>query len=159
MVLSDCHVQNCKTSLYYLRYRHGAGLPRGRDAHRPPCRARRFTRAQLDRPYRFRRGRGRAWPHDVASGPDGRPVIVYTRRHGGRHGIDHFHYTRFDGRRWVDHGLVSAGAGAHTFTSGGITLDHDDPGRVLLSRTIGRFNQVELWETARPRGATSCAAA
>jgi hypothetical protein len=146
MVMSDCHVQNCRTSLYYLRYRHGAvfradGTRIGRLAQAP------FARAQLDRPYRFRRGRGRAWPHDVASGPDGRPVIVYTRRHGGRHGVDHFQYTRFDGRRWVGHGLVSAGAGAHTFTSGGITLDHDDPSRVLLSRTIGRFNQVELWKT------------
>ena len=40
-----------------------------------------------------------------------------------------------------------AGAGRQSFTSGGASLDHEDPRIVYLSRTIGPWNQVELWFT------------
>jgi len=34
-----------------------------------------------------------------------------------------------------------------SFTSGGATLDHEDPGIVYLSRRSGAFHQVEAWFT------------
>ena len=40
-----------------------------------------------------------------------------------------------------------AGAGRPSFHSGGASLYHEDPRFVYLSRTIGRWNQVELWFT------------
>ena len=146
VTFSDAHVQDWRNSLYYMRYRRGAffradGRRIGTLADVP------FERSEVDLVYRWHRGKGRAWPHDVASGPDGRPVVAYTRRHGGPGGTDRFHYARFDGRRWVDRELVSAGEGAPTFTSGGITLDHEDPANVVLSRRLGTHNQVELWNT------------
>lgn len=146
VVLSDAHVQNWRNSLYFMRFRRGSffradGSRIGTLADLP------FARRELDTVYRWRRGGGRAWPHDVAAGADGRPVVVYTRRHNGPDGVDRFHYARHDGRRWVDRRLVSAGDGAPTFTSGGITLDHEQPGNVLLSRPVGDDYQVEFWNT------------
>jgi hypothetical protein len=146
VVFSDAHVQNWRNSLYHLRFRRGIfyradGRRIGTLAEAP------FTRGEVGVVYRWRKGKGRAWPHDVASGRDGRPVVVYTRRRGGPDGTDYFHYARFDGRRWVDRELISSGDGAPTFTSGGITLDHEEPGNVVLSRRIGEEYQVELWNT------------
>ena len=146
VVFSDAHVQNWRNSLYHLRFRRGAfyradGRRIGTLADVP------FERSEVGVVYRWRKGEGRAWPHDVASGPGGRPVVVYTRRRGGPGGTDHFYYARFDGDRWIDRRLISAGDGAPTFTSGGITLDHEDPGNVVLSRRIGDDHQVELWNT------------
>jgi hypothetical protein len=43
---------------------------------------------------------------------------------------------------------VSAGLGTRTFHSGGATLDHADPSRLVLSRRIGAWFQIELWRTA-----------
>jgi len=37
--------------------------------------------------------------------------------------------------------------GRPSFTSGGASLDHEDPRFVYLSRTIGPWNQVEQWFT------------
>jgi hypothetical protein len=34
-----------------------------------------------------------------------------------------------------------------SFTSGGATLDHEDPRIVYLSRRTGAFHQVEVWAT------------
>jgi hypothetical protein len=148
VAFSDAHVQDWRNSLYYLEWRDGAfrtagGRRIGTLADLP------FSRSQVDVAYRFRPGGGRAWPHDVAYGRDGRPVVLYTRRRHGPRGTDHFHWARFDGRRWGDRHLVSAGPRSHTFTSGGATLDHEDPRTLVLSRRIGEWNQVELW---RKRG-------
>jgi BNR repeat-containing family member len=94
------------------------------------------------------RRRGRAWPHDIALGAHGRPVVVYTLRHGGPHGTDVFTYATADARgHWTSRRIVSAGRGYRTYTSGGATLHHGDPRLVLLSRTIGAHNQVEAWFT------------
>lgn len=146
VAFSDAHVQDWRNSLYYLRYARGAffradGGRVGTLADVP------FTRDEVDVAYRYREGAGRAWPHDVALGDSGRPVIVYTRRRGGPDGTDYFRYVRWNGAKWADRGLISAGAGSPTFTSGGITLDHEDPRNVVLSRTVGDWNQVELWTT------------
>jgi hypothetical protein len=152
MIMSDGHAQNLRNSLHYMRFRRGAfytaaGRRIGGLADVP------FQRSQLDTAYRFRRRQGRAWPHDVAHDARGRPVIVYTLRRRGGKGTDHFVWSRFTGRRWDAHELISAGAGAKTFVSGGISLDHQDPTRLVLSRTIGAWNQVEYWATT-DRGRT-----
>jgi len=143
---SDAHVQDFRNSLYYLRYSQGAfhradGSRIGTLADVP------FTRSEVDVAYRYRDGAGRAWPHDVALGEGGRPVIVYTRRRGGPEGTDFFRYVRWDGERWIDRELISAGEGSPTFTSGGVTLDHENPANVVLSRRVGEWNQVEFWNT------------
>ena len=87
---------------------------------------------------------GRAWGHDIALTPEGRPRVVYTRRVANR---DTFYYAYHNGTRWVSRKIVEAGAGRPSFHSGGATLDHEDPRFVYLSRTIGHWNQVEQWFT------------
>ncbi len=143
LVVSDAHADEGFNSLYYARIRggrllaaDGRALGRLRDGPLPLRR--------LDRLYRFRAATGSAWPHDLTVGPDGRPVVVYTLRRGG---ADVFAYARWTGTAWRRHEIVAAGARHKTFVSGGITLDHGDPRRVVLSRRVGGWFEVELWRT------------
>ncbi|WP_028058185.1 BNR-4 repeat-containing protein [Candidatus Solirubrobacter pratensis] len=97
----------------------------------------------LDPVYRYSDRGGRAWGHDIAL-EDGKPRVVYTRRVADR---DTFYYAHFNGTRWISRKIVEAGAGRNSFRSGGASFDHEDPRIVYLSRTIGRWNQVEAWVT------------
>jgi hypothetical protein len=146
IVLSEGHPRSYRTSLYYVRYK-GAHFYRADGRLIGGRRDLPLRTSQLDRIYRYRAGTGRAWPHDIALTGGMRPVVVYTGRTGGPVGRDTFYYGRWNGSHWERHRIVSAGAGAPTFTSGGITFDHARPSRVVLSRTIGRWNEVELWRT------------
>ena len=47
----------------------------------------------------------------------------------------------------MSHKIADAGPGFPSFTSGGATLDHEDPRIVYLSRRTGAFHQVEAWFT------------
>ena len=96
---------------------------------------------------RFTPATGSAWPHDIALTSEGRPRIVYPRRTGGPTGDDTFYYAYYNGTKWVTRKIVEAGKGRQSFTSGGASLDHEDPRFVYLSRTIGPWNQVEQWFT------------
>jgi hypothetical protein len=154
MVFSDAHVESYENSLYYARF-DGRRFVRADGTRIGTLRDLPLPRSRLDVVYRYSNAGGRAWPHDVAFGADGRPVIAYTRRTGGPLGTDAFHYARFDGRRWLDRRLASAGAGARTFRSGGISLDHADPSRLVLSRAHDGPSQVEAWSTADGGGTWS----
>ncbi len=145
-IFSDGHPQDFRNSLYYFRYEATnlfalSGRRIGSLASVP------FELGRLDVVYRYFDSGGRAWPHDIALQADGRPRIVYTRRLGGPHGRDAFWYAYHNGRRWVSRKIVEAGRGRDSFRSGGASLDHDDPRIVYLSRTIGAWNQIELWFT------------
>jgi BNR repeat-containing family member len=88
------------------------------------------------------------WALDIAK--DGsRPVIAYRRGTRPRE----YWYARHNGERWVNHKITS-------FTPrskgqvGSITLDHERPNTVYLSRMGSRGKlEVEVWVTA-DRGAT-----
>jgi BNR repeat-containing family member/Concanavalin A-like lectin/glucanases superfamily/PKD domain len=98
-----------------------------------------------------------AWVHDVAADPLGRPVIVFATFPSP---ADHrYWYARWTGSSWVVEDIVTAGVtsmggsfredGGSPYYSGGLTLDHEDPTRVYLSRQIAPGSwQVETWETA-----------
>lgn len=142
-VFTEGHANHFDNSLYYLRYENmdfyaasGRRIGSLRSVPLP------ITR--LDRVYEFTAARGSAWPHDIALTDRGRPRIVYTRRVRHR---DTFVYAYHSGTRWVSRDIVAAGAGFPSFTSGGATLDHDDPRVVYLSRRTGAFHQVEAWFT------------
>jgi hypothetical protein len=142
-IFTNGHPTDWKNSLFYMRYEAGnffeaSGARIGSISSVP------FHTTKFDLVYRFSPSGGRAWGHDIALTPEGRPRIVYTRRVGGR---DTFWYAYHNGTRWISRRMVGAGAGRQSFTSGGATLDHEDPRIVYLSRTIGPWNQVELWFT------------
>jgi PKD repeat protein len=93
-----------------------------------------------------------AWVHDVAVDSSGRPVIVFARFPSA--GDHRYHYARWDGSTW-DVGEITAaggsfrGDGGSPYYSGGITLDHEDPSRVYLSRQVGAGSwQVETRTTS-----------
>jgi BNR repeat-containing family member/PKD domain/Concanavalin A-like lectin/glucanases superfamily len=93
-----------------------------------------------------------AWVHDVAADPAGNPVIVFASFPSAS---DHrYQYARWNGTAWEVHPVTPAGGtfredGGSPLYSGGLTLDHEDPSRVYLSRQVGVGAwQVETWTTA-----------
>jgi PKD repeat protein len=93
-----------------------------------------------------------AWVHDVAADPAGRPVIVLASFPSAS---DHrYRYARWTGAGWEVHEITAAGGsfredGGSPYYSGGLTLDHEDPSRVYLSRQVGPGSwRVEAWTTA-----------
>jgi hypothetical protein len=93
-----------------------------------------------------------AWVHDVAADPAGNPVIVFASFPSAS---DHlYQYARWNGTAWEVHPVTPAGGtfredGGSPLYSGGLTLDHEDPSRVYLSRQVGAGAwQVETWTTA-----------
>jgi hypothetical protein len=142
-IFTEGHANHFHNSLYYLRYENSAFYTV--DGRRfGSLRSVPMPITRLDRIYKFTAARGSAWPHDIALTSEGRPRIVYTRRVGHS---DAFYYAYHNGDRWVSHKIVDAGPGFPSFTSGGATLDHEDPRIVYLSRRTGAFHQVEAWFT------------
>jgi hypothetical protein len=148
-IFTDGHPRDFDNSLYYMRYENG--VLHGADGRRlGTLRSVPLHISRFDRIYRFSARGGRAWGHDIALQPNGRPVVVYTRRVANR---DTFYFAYFNGTKWVSRRIVEAGAGRQSFHSGGASFDHEDPRVIYLSRTIGRWNQVEKWFT-RDHGRT-----
>jgi hypothetical protein len=145
MFMSDGLPATTRTSLYYMRYQAGRfyradGSQIGTMLELP------LPVSQLDPVYRFSAAVGRAWPHDIALDA-GSPIVLYTGRIHGPNGDDTFYYGRWTGSEWSQHAIVPAGRKTPTFKSGGATFDHAKPSRLVLSRRIGRWFQVELWRT------------
>jgi len=142
-IFTEGHANSVHNSLYYLRYENmgffGANGRRLGSLRNVP-----LPISKLERIYKFTAAKGSAWPHDIALTDRGRPRIVYTRRVGNR---DTFFYAYNNGERWISRAIIAAGPGFPSFTSGGATLDHEDPRIVYLSRRTGAFHQVEAWFT------------
>ena len=99
----------------------------------------------------------KVWVHDIAFDSQGHPVIVFADFVSA---TDHrYRYARWTGTRWVSYQITPAGGSISTegkgqpYYSGGITLDHEDPGTVYLSRDVGGVFEVETWTT--PDGGTT----
>jgi hypothetical protein len=58
-----------------------------------------------------------------------------------------YRYARFDGHRWIDRQIVAAGGPLRGRYAGGISLDHEDPSVVYLSRRIDGVFEIERWKT------------
>lgn len=107
--------------------------------------------------YSHRQHGAKAWVHDLTVGPDGRPVVVMATFPTL---TDHrYRYARLraDGR-WTSTELTNAGptferSGKEPHYSGGVTLDHEDPSVVYLSRKSGPTWEIERWRTP-DQGAT-----
>ena len=143
MTFSDGHPASFKSSLYFARFDDGRFLAAdGRQIGTVADLPLRFD--QLDRIERHTAERGRAWPMDVAQDRDGSPVVVYSSLVGTE---DTFRYARWDGRRWRTRPIARAGRTLFTYHNAGVTLDHDDPSWVVLSRTIDGQNEIEARHT------------
>jgi len=141
-------------SVYFLRYERGVfyradGTRVGTMADLP------FDPSQCDRIYDGATA-GRAWIWDICENKDGDPVAVYTRLPAKE---DHrYHYARWDGKKWLDSEITSAGKWfprtppgkkeSEPYYSGGIAIAPQDPFVVYLSRPVGGVFELEEWSTA-----------
>ncbi|MFH1502862.1 MAG: glycoside hydrolase family 88 protein [Candidatus Eisenbacteria bacterium] len=97
---------------------------------------------------------GPGWVWDVAFDDEGAPVIVYAVFPGLD---DHrYRYARWRDGTWRTTELTGAGSAfprpgfgveRERYYSGGITLDHDDPDIVYLSRPVSEVFELERWVT------------
>ena len=96
-------------------------------------------------------GGQKAWVHDVAVDAGGAPVIIFAAFASTS---DHrYRYARRGAAGWSVRGIVAAGgpfetSGREPYYSGGLTLDHESPGVVYLSREISGVHEVQRWVTA-----------
>jgi hypothetical protein len=143
---TEANPGNLATSIYYARLRGG----RFRRAGGAPAGGLPLTARRADRVYNGRGRGGRAWVMDVASTSRGRPVILFATYHpGGRHVV--YRYATPVAGRWRVRRLVDSGPPIAGNYPAGATLDHGDPGTVLLSRRVGGVYEIERWRT-RDRG-------
>ncbi|HEX6677798.1 MAG TPA: BNR-4 repeat-containing protein [Actinomycetes bacterium] len=144
------HPRDVATNIYYVRYRAG-NLQHASGRLIAPLSRGAITPSQADHVYTAALHHGqRAWVHDVAADAAGRPVVTYASFPSTS---DHrYHYSRWTGSRWVDHEIARAGGSmsvdpGEPHYSGGITLDHEDPSYVYLSRKVHGHFEVSLWHT------------
>jgi hypothetical protein len=145
------HPRGPVTNVYYARYRKG--VISHADGHKiVALKSAPFTPAQADEVYdAHAHGDRRAWIHDVAFTPTGRPILVYATFSAD--GLSHrYEYARWDGSKWRTHDIVEAGGPITGDTierhySGGIVLDHRDPRIVYASVQIGQQHEIERLTT------------
>jgi PKD repeat protein len=146
--------EGADVDIYYAEYRDGVlrkadGTPIG-TLESP------ITPAVADKVYDSTRPE-KSWVHDVALDSAARPVIVFARFPSLD---DHrYMYVRWTGTEWTEPSEITPAGGSFNpqaneeYYSGGITLDHEDPSTVYLSRQINGVFEVETWTT--PDGGAS----
>jgi len=135
-------------SVYHLRYDAGTW----RDSTGTALGAPPFTPEHLTRVYDGSAEAGRAWCWDIALRADGAPVMAFATI---RSELDHrYQYATLQSGTWSVNEITPAGRKIYEDKgepeySAGLTLDHRDPRRVLLSREVepGRW-ELESWRTA-----------
>lgn len=154
-VFTTGHPRNEPTnSIFYAQYQNGAfrtvdGDPIASLEKLP------FQPEQADVVYDGKEENVRSWIWDVTEGEDGNPIIVYARLPKEDH--HEYRYVHWNGRRWVDRPVVAAGkwfpqtptgkTEPEPHYSGGISLDHNDPRFVYLSRQVNGQFEIERWFT------------
>lgn len=137
------HPTRKATDLYFGELRGWAV----RRADGTPIRSRRhlpFVYTKGERIYSWHTD-GRAWVWDIAHDSDGNPVIVYAViRSKGSHA---YRYARWTGHGWLDHRITEAGGHINLAPgySGGVTLDHNNPNVVYLSKESSK-SHFELYK-------------
>jgi hypothetical protein len=145
---TEAHPDRYKTSIYYMYYKNGVfykadGTRIGKEKDLP------FKPSQADKVYDAGISGVKSWVHDVAFDRKNRPVIVYATFPKDN---DHrYHYARWNGLKWEDNEITPAGGSIdrrhQPYYSGGITLDHENPSIVYLSRKINGAFEIEKWTT------------
>jgi hypothetical protein len=136
-------------NIYYAAYRAG-GVFRA-NGTRIASLGTAIAPSQADTVYDTSR---KAWIHDVARDAAGRPVVVFASFASTS---DHrYMYSRWTGTQWQTSEITAAGGsisldGKEPYYSAGITLDHEDPSTVYLSRLVSGIYEVE--RPGRPRTA------
>jgi BNR repeat-containing family member/PKD domain/Concanavalin A-like lectin/glucanases superfamily len=132
-------------NIYYAYYRNG-GIYRA-NGTRIASLGTAVTPEQADKVFD---NQDKVWVHDMAFDSQGRPVIVFAEFVST---TDHrYRYAKWTGSAWVTRNVTPAGGsislnGQEPYYSAGITLDHENPNTVYLSRPVGGVFEVETWTT------------
>jgi len=108
-----------------------------------------LTPADVDMVYDSSKSGIKAWNWDIAFDENGYPVIVYAVFPAVS---DHrYVYARYNGNNWDNNEITSAGdsisGDTELYYSGGITLNHENPYVVYLSKEIDNVNEIQKWST------------
>ncbi len=156
LAFTDGHPRNEPTNgIYYACYKNGA-FYRADGSKITDLNSIPFDTREADIVYDAKLTGVRAWVWDVSADENGFPIIVYTRLPAEN---DHrYYYARWDGTRWQDHEIVSAGKWfpqtqpgkkeREPHYSGGIIIDRSDPSVVYLSRPVNGVFEIEKWSTS-----------
>lgn len=129
-------------SVYYARIRNGAFYTAAGRFIAPLGKSPPVRRLEKVRPFE---GLSQ-WTLDIAIDETGSPVVVYRR---GQYPVEYW-YARFNGRNWENHLIIRYAGPAHPPGGvGGLTLDHEDPSTVYVSRInrSGGKHEIEVWVT------------
>lgn len=140
------HPNEVSDSNIYFAYYKAGGIYKA-DGTRIGTLGTAITPAQADKVFD---NANKAWVHDMAFDSQGRPVIVFAEFVST--GDHRYRYAKWLGDRWVSSEITPAGGSINTdgrepYYSAGITLDHEDPRTVYLSRPVGGIFEVETWTT------------
>lgn len=150
MAFTDGHPDERKSSVFYSAMRAGQYLRADGSVIKQVADGP-LTPSQGDLLWSAAQGVS-GWVHDVALDASGRPVVVFATISSPS--VHRYHYARYDGTVWKVQELAPAGGtiatnGRENSYSGGITLDHQDPSTVYLSRpgSDPAINEIERWRT------------
>jgi hypothetical protein len=157
MAFNAAHPREGKSSLYFASFNRRGSLFHA-NGRRIASRGRLPIHPfQADSVHSERRTGLKSWVQDVAVTRSGRPVIVYAVFPSVKH--HQYRYAIWNGHRWRHHIIVKDAGGSISsvpfehYYAGGITLDHNKPSIVYLSRRVGKVNEIEMWRT-RNQGRT-----
>ncbi|HPN55011.1 MAG TPA: BNR-4 repeat-containing protein [Candidatus Moranbacteria bacterium] len=144
----DGHPDNLTSNnLYYAYYKNGNfykanGTSIGNMSSLP------LSPSSADLVYDDSDNKTRSWVWDIALNGSGRPVIVYATFPSPTN--HRYWYAVWNGSSWINSEITAAGSflyvGQEEY-SGGITLDHENPNVVYLSRQINGQYEIEKWIT------------
>ena len=144
---TEAHPGRYPTGIYYMKYQEGlfytaSGRLIGSLSTLP------IEPHEADKVYDPTVRGVRAWVYDVAADDHDQPVIVYDEIY--RHDDHRYRYAHWTGFGWQDNEITPAGP-AITNTPGwysaGVSLDHEDPRIVYLSRLVDGQYEIEQWHT------------
>jgi hypothetical protein len=153
---TDGHPRDAlNNNIYYFYYHRGAFYKANgtkiKDMSQLP-----LLPSEADKVYDGRTGPGRGWVWDIALDSMERPVIAYTSLPSI---TDHrYRYSRWDGKGWVSNEITNAGkwfpqtrSGAveeEPHYSGGMSLDHNNPSVIYLSKPVNGVFEIQRWVTS-----------
>ncbi len=141
-------------SIYYMRYEDG-NFKKAGGGIITPMDSLPVDPASTDKVYDATSTGKKAWIWDVAENDQGNPVLAYA---SFSNDSTHFYnYSIWDGSKWLNSEIVAAGRWfPQTPTgkvepepnySGGVSIDHENPEIVYLSRQVDGVFEIEKWET------------
>lgn len=135
-------------SIYFTYYKNGA-FYKANDDFIKKIEDLPLLPSDLDIVYDSKSTGIKAWNWDISFDKFGYPIIVYVIFPSTN---DHrYMYSRWNGKSWDNNEIIPQGVSLNVYTepyySGGITLDHENPSNLYISREINGIHEIEKWIT------------